>query len=178
MIRLKEKYVKEVIPAMKEKFGYQNDLAVPKIVKVVVNTGFNPNIKDEKRRQEVAHDLALITGQKTKSSPAKKAISSFKTRQGMIIGLTVTLRGQRMYDFLDRLIHVALPRGRDFHGLAEENIDQAGNLNVGIKEQIIFPEIAAESTKNIFGLEVAVVTSAKNHQQGVALLKLLGFPLK
>jgi len=178
MIRLKEKYIKEVIPAMKEKFGYQNDLAVPRIVKVVVNTGFNPNVKDEKGQEEIARDLALITSQKAKSSPAKKAISSFKTRQGMVVGLTTTLRGQRMYDFLDRLIHIALPRSRDFHGLAEKNIDQVGNLNIGIKEQIIFPEIAAESTKNIFGLEVAVVTSAENHQQGVELFKLLGFPLK
>lgn len=177
-MRLKEKYIKEVIPQMKERFGYRHDLAVPRIIKVVVNTGFNPNTKDEKEQNEIAHDLALITGQKAKPCLAKKAIASFKTRRGMTLGLAVTLRGQRMYDFLDRLIHVALPRSRDFHGLSEKSVDQAGNLNIGIKEQIIFPEIAAESTKSIFGLEIAVVTSAGNHQQGVELFRLLGFPLR
>ena len=175
---LKDKYQKQVIPAMKEKFGYKNDLAVPRIVKVVVNTGFNPNTKDEKIRQEMAHDLALITGQKANLCPAKKAEAAFKTRKGMIVGLMITLRGQRMYDFLNRLVNIALPRSRDFHGLPEKNIDQAGNLNIGIKEQIIFPEISAESTKNIFGFEVAVVTTARNHQQGVELFKLLGFPIQ
>lgn len=163
---------------MKEKFGYKNDLAVPKIAKVIVNTGFNPNTKDEKIRQEMAHDLALITGQKANICPAKKAEAAFKTRKGMIIGLMITLRGQRMYDFLDRLVHIVLPRSRDFHGLPEKNIDQSGNLNIGLKEQIVFPEISAESTKNIFGFEVAVVTTAKNHQQGVELFKLLGFPIQ
>ena len=163
---------------MKEKFGYQNNLDVPRITKVVVNTGFNPSIKDEKTRKEITQDLSLITGQKAKPCPTKKAEAAFKTRKGMIVGLMVTLQGQRMYDFLDRLIHISLPRSRDFHGLPEKNIDQAGNLNIGIKEQIIFPEISAESTKNIFGFEIAVVTSAKNHQRGVKLFKLLGFPIK
>lgn len=175
---IKNKYTQEAIPRMKEKFGYKNDLAVPKIVKVVVNTGFNPTVKDEKIREEITHDLSLITGQKPAPCQAKKAEAGFKIRKGMIIGLVVALRGQRMYDFLDRLINIALPRSRDFHGLPERNIDQAGNLNIGIKEQIIFPEISAESTKNIFGLEVAVVTTAKNHQQGVELFKLLGFPIR
>jgi len=178
MLSLKEKYTKQVIPAMKEKFGYKNNLAVPRIIKVVVNTGFNPTIKDEKIRKEMAHDLVLITGQKTKSCQAKKAEAAFKTRKGMNIGLMVTLRGQRMYDFLARLVNIVLPRSRDFHGLPEKNIDQSGNLNIGIKEQIIFPEISAESTKNIFGFEIAVVTTAKNHQQGVELFKLLGFPIQ
>jgi len=177
-MKLKEKYTKEVIPKMKERFGYRNDLAVPKIIKVVVNTGFNPNAKDEKIRQEMAHDLALITGQKANLCPAKKAEAAFKTRKGMIVGSMITLRGQRMYDFLNRLVNIVLPRSRDFHGLPEKNIDQSGNLNIGIKEQIVFPEISAESTKNIFGFEVAVVTTAKNHQQGVELFKLLGFPIK
>jgi len=163
---------------MKEKFGYSNDLAVPKIIKVVVNTGFNPNTKDEKIRQEMANDLALITGQKANLCQAKKAEAAFKTRKGMIVGLMITLRGQRMYDFLDRLVHIVLPRIRDFHGLLEKNIDQSGNLNIGFKEQIVFPEISAESTKNIFGLEVVVVTTTKNHKQGVKLFKLLGFPIQ
>jgi large subunit ribosomal protein L5 len=177
-MRLKEKYTKEVMPALKEKFGYKNDLAVPRITKVVVNTGFNPSNKDEKAQEEIARDLALIAGQKPNPRPAKRSEAGFKIRQGMIIGLAVTLRSQRMYDFLDRLIHIALPRSRDFRGLLEKNIDQAGNLNIGIKEQIIFPEISAEHVKNIFGLEITVVTTAKSREEGVELFKLLGFPIK
>ncbi len=174
---IKNKYIKEVIPVMKEKFGYRNDLAVPRITKVVINTGFNPAVKDEKTIKEITQDLALITGQKPAPCSAKKAEAAFKTRKGMTIGLMVTLRGQRMYDFLDRLINIALPRSRDFHGLPEKNIDQTGNLNIGIKEQIIFSEISAESTKNIFGLEITVVTTAKKHKEGLNLFKLLGFPI-
>lgn len=175
---LKEKYLKETREKLKKEFDYQNNLAVPKIEKVVVNTGFNPANKDEKAIQDIARDLALITGQKPADRPAKKAIAAFKTRQGMIIGLQVTLRGQRMYDFLERLINLALPRSRDFQGLDEKNVDQAANLNIGLKEQIIFPEISAENTKNIFGLEIAVVSSTKKRQEGLRLFKLLGFPIK
>jgi large subunit ribosomal protein L5 len=178
MQSIKEKYQKKVIPAMKEKFGYRNDLAVPKITKVVVNTGFNPSDKDEKFQKEIAHDLALITGQKPKSCQAKKSESGFKIREGMVVGLAVTLRKQLMYDFLDRLINVALPRSRDFRGLPEKNIDQKGNLNIGIKEHIIFPEISAESAKSIFGLEIAVVTTAETYEEGKEMFKLLGFPIR
>ena len=121
-MRLREKYAKEVIPKMKERFGYRNDLAVPRIVKVVVNTGFNPATKGEKAQEELIQNLSLITGQRPRLCQAKRAEASFKTREGMVIGLAVTLRGQRMYDFLDRLIHIALPRGRDFRGLLEKNI--------------------------------------------------------
>lgn len=177
-MRLKEKYTKQVIPAMREKFGYKNDLAVPKIEKVVVNSGIGKALKDEKIQEEIARDLALMTGQKPVPCQAKKAISAFKTRKGMVVGLMVTLRGQRMYDFLDRLISIALPRSRDFRGLSEKSIDQNGHLTIGIKEQIIFPEISAESTKNIFGLEVCIKTTAKNHQEGIELFRLMGFPLK
>jgi large subunit ribosomal protein L5 len=178
MVRLKDKYTKQVIPAMKEKFGYRNDLAVPKIEKVVVNTGIGRVIKDEKTQEEIVKDLALITGQKPAPRQAKKAISAFKTRKGMIIGLMVTLRGRRMYDFLDRLINIALPRSRDFRGLSEKSIDKNGNLTIGIKEQIIFPEISAESTRNIFGLEICIKTTAKTQEEGLELLKLMGFPIK
>lgn len=178
MLKLKEKYQKQVVPAMKEKFGYKNSLAVPKIVKVVVNTGFNPEKKDKKAQEEIARDLALITGQKPSSRRTKKAVSAFKTREGMIIGMAVTLRGKRMHDFLDRLINIVLPRCRDFRGLLEKNIDQGGNLNIGIKEQIVFPEISAESAKNFFGLEIAIVTSAKTRKEGAELFKLLDFPIK
>ena len=178
MIKLKEKYIKEVIPAMKEKFGYQNNLAVPRINKVVINTGFNPADKGEKIQEELANDLSAITGQRPAPRPARKAEAGFKIRKEMIIGLAATLRGERMYDFLDKLIHVALPRARDFRGLPEKNVDQAGNLNIGVKEQIIFPEISAESARNIFGLQITVATTAKNHQEGLELFKLLGFPIK
>jgi len=178
MNRLKEKYNKEIIPAMKEKFGYKNNFAVPRLEKAVVNTGFNPGIKDEKAQQAIAQDLAMVTGQKPSLRQARHAISGFKIREGMPVGLAVTLRGTRMYDFLDRLISIALPRSRDFRGLPEKNIDKNGNLNIGVKEQIIFPEISAESSRGIFGLEIAVKTTAKNHEEGLTLFKLLGFPIK
>jgi len=177
VMRLKEKYQKEVVPKLKEEFGYRNDLAVPRLEKVVVNTGFNPVVRDEKTQEEMARHLSLITGQKPFPRPARKAIAGFKIRAGMTVGLAVTLRGDRMYDFLDRLIHIALPRTRDFRGLPEKNIDEKGNLNIGIKEQIVFPEISAESAKNIFSFGIAIKTTARNHKEGVALFRLLGFPL-
>lgn len=178
MIRLKDKYIKEIIPAMKEKFGYKNNLAVPKIEKVVINTGFSPITRDEKFQEGISQDMTLITGQRASFRQAKKSIAGFKTRQGMKVGLAVTLRGKRMYDFLDRLIHVVLPRGRDFRGLDEKSIDQNGNLNIGIKEQIIFPEISTENARNFFGLEISIVTTAKEKKQGKELFRLLGFPIK
>jgi large subunit ribosomal protein L5 len=178
MLRLQEKYKKQIILAMREKFGYKNDLAVPKIEKVVVNTGIGRALKDEKAQGEITKDLTLITGQKPTQKQAKKAIAAFKTRRGMVVGLAVTLRGKRMYDFLGRLIDIAIPRSRDFRGLKELSIDKEGNLNIGIKEQIIFPEISAESAKNIFGLEICVKTTAKRKEEGVELLRLMGFPIK
>ena len=178
MKRLKDNYIEKVIPAMKEKFGYKNSLSVPKIERVVVNTGFSPVVRDDKFQEEIANSISLIAGQRPSFRQAKKSIAGFKTREGMKVGLAVNLRGQRMYDFLDRLIHIVLPRSRDFRGLDQKNIDQGGNLNIGIKEQIVFPEISAESARNIFGLEVAVVTTAKNKKEGKELFKLLGFPIK
>jgi len=178
MTSLKQKYTKEVIPKMKEKFGYKNDLAVPKILKAVVNTGFNPDKKNEKIQEEISNDIALITGQKPSSRQVKKAEAGFKIREGMIVGLAVTLRKKRMYDFLDRLVNIVLPRIRDFRGLSIKNVDKNGNLNIGIKEQIVFPEISAENVKNIFGLQVTAVTTASNQEEGLELFRLLGFPLK
>jgi len=178
MLRLKEKYIKEVRPALKEKLGLKNALSAPRIAKVVVNSGFNSATGGEKIQEDLSHDLALVTGQKPQPCQVKKPEASFKTRKGMINGLKITLRGQRMYDFLDRLIHIALPRGRDFRGLPENNIDQSGNLNIGIKEHIIFPEISDEHVKKIFGFQVTVVTTAENRKQGKALFRLLGFPIK
>ena len=177
MLRMKEKYNQEVLPKLKEKFGYRNIFSVPRITKVVINTGFNPSIKDEKAQQDIAHDLSLIAGQKPSAREAKKAISAFKIREKMVVGLAVTLRRQRMYDFLDRLVHISLPRSRDFHGVPEGRVDQNGNLNIGLKEQIIFPEISTESARSIFGLEISIVTTAKNREEGLELFKLLGFPI-
>lgn len=175
---LLEKYKKEVVPQMKERFGYKNDLAVPRITKVVVNTGIGKALKDEKMQETIARDLAMITGQKAAPTLAKGAISGFKIREGMAVGLKVTMRGKRMYEFLDRLVGGAIPRIRDFRGLSEKLIDKGGNLNIGIKEHIIFPEIANEDVRFIFGFEVAIVTSAKNREEAVELFRLLGFPIK
>lgn len=177
-MRLREKYQKEVVPQMKEKFGYKNAMAVPKIEKVVINTGIGRFRQDQKTVEEIVHALSLVSGQKPVFSLAKKAISSFKTRKGMKVGLKVTLRGQRMYDFLERLIYLALPRSRDFRGIDQKSIDQKGNLTIGIKEHIIFPEISHEEVKTIFGLEISVVTNAKKREEGLELLRLLGFPIK
>ncbi len=184
MLRLKDKYNKEVILALMEKFGYKNALAVPKIEKVVVNTGFGRLIsgktseEQKKIYKSILEDLAMICGQYPKLTKAKKSISGFKIREGMPIGAMVTLRRKMMYDFLERLIHVALPRSRDFRGINPKSLDKKGNLTVAIKEHISFPEILPERAKTIFGLELTVVTTAKNKEEGLELLKLLGFPIK
>lgn len=179
LIMLQEKYKKEVVLKMKEKFGYKNDLSVPRIEKTIVNVGIGSSgLKDEKAEKAIAHDLSLITGQKSVPTLAKKAISGFKIRKGMVVGLKITLRGKRMFDFLSRLINIALPRTRDFRGLSLKSVDEGGNLSIGIKEHIIFPEISPEDIKRIFGLEVTVVTNAKKREEALELFKLLGFPIK
>lgn len=176
MNRLLEKYKKEVIPALKEKFGYKNSLAVPRLEKVIINSGIGQ--MDEKKIQEVIRDIGLITGQKPIVTQARKAIAGFKIRKGMTIGLKVTLRRQRMYEFVDKLISIVLPRVRDFRGLPEKSFDGKGNLSIGLKDQTVFPEIDTGEIANLFGLEIAVVTTAKNDQEGKELLKLLGFPIR
>lgn len=163
---------------MKAEFGYSNDLAVPRILKVVVNVGTGKINKESDKIEEIINSIAEITGQKPVKTKARKAISGFKTRQGLEIGIKVTIRGKRMWQFLERLVNIALPRTRDFQGLEEKSVDGRGNLNIGIKEHTIFPEISAEKVKNIFGLQITVVTNAKNHKEGVELFKALGFPLK
>jgi len=175
---LKEKYQKEVVPLMKQKFGYKNDFAVPRIEKVVINIGTGAFSKDEKAQEEISRDLALITGQKPVVTLAKKAISAFKIREGLPVGLKITLRGKRMYDFVERLINVVLPRTRDFRGLESKSIDQNGSLTIGIKEHIIFPEISQEDLKRIFGMEITIATNAKDKERALELFKLLGFPIK
>lgn len=177
MLHIEEKYKKKVIPAMREKFGYRNIMAVPKIRKVVVSMGIG-RLRDEKEREEVKKYLRLITGQEPSPRPAKKAIAAFKTREGLIIGYQVTLRGVRMYDFISRLIDVALPRTRDFRGIDETSFDAQGNLTIGIKEYIVFPEMIGEDYRFLFGLEVTVVTASKKREEGITLLKLIGFPIK
>ena len=184
MIGLQEKYKKEVIPAMMEKSGYKNPMAVPKIEKVVVNTGFGRQVaeKSGEEQKRIANatmqDLSLICGQKPVFKKAKKSIAAFKLREGLNIGTACTLRRKRMYDFLDRLIHIVLPRSRDVRGIDPKAFDEAGNLTIGMKEHIAFPEILSEKAKNIFGLEITVATNAKNKEKGIQLLKLMGFPIK
>ena len=184
MIRLKDKYKKEVVPVMMKKFGYKNIMAVPKIEKVVINTGFGKLItgktSDEQSKifEAVSKDLSLITGQKPILTKAKKSISSFKIRKGLPVGARVTLRKKKMYDFLERLIHIALPRSRDFRGIDQKSVDKNGSLTIGVKEHIIFPEIMPEKVRNIFGLEITIATTAKTREEGLELLRLLGFPIK
>ncbi len=184
MLRLQEKYKQEIIPEMMKKFGYKSPMAVPKIEKVVLNTSFGKLVsgktseEQKKIYQPILDDFALICGQKSILKGAKKSIATFKIRQGVPVGAAVTLRRKMMYDFLERLIHIALPRSRDFQGIEEKSIDKKGNLTVGIKEHIAFPEILPERAKTIFGLEVTMVTTAKSKEEGLELLRLMGFPIK
>lgn len=184
MSSLKEKYQKEVVPIMIEKFGYKNAMAVPKIKKVVLNSCFGKEVVNktaqerEKIIQNVVQDLAAISGQKPKVVKAKKSISGFKLRAGLEIAAAVTLRKNKMYDFLERFLYLTLPRSRDFKGLESKSIDRKGNLTIGFREHIAFPEIVSEREKTIFGLEVTVATTAKNKEEGLRLFKLLGFPIK
>jgi len=175
---LKEKYQKEIKAKLKEQFNYTNDHQIPKVLKVVVNVGFGRNVKDKDLIEAVGKTLTKISGQKPVFTKSKKSISAFKIREGMVIGAAVTMRGPRMYDFLDKLVNATFPRVRDFRGIKKTCIDRNGNLTVGFKEHIAFPEIKVEETDTIHGLEVSVATSAKNKEEGLALLKLIGFPFK
>ncbi|MFH0972693.1 MAG: 50S ribosomal protein L5 [Patescibacteria group bacterium] len=177
-MQLKEKYKKEIIPKMKEKFGYKNDLAAPKLEKAVVNVGFGKHVKEKEYVKHIQEILEKITGQKPILTKAKKSISPFKLRQGMIIGAKVTLRGNRMYDFVEKLINITFPRVRDFRGINEKSVDKTGNLSVGFKEHLAFPEIAVDDVENSYGLEICIATTAKSREEGLELFKLLKFPLK
>jgi len=176
--RLKTKYQKEVIPALKQKFGYDNNLAVPSLLKVVVSVGLSQSLQDAKVLDVVEDTLKKVTGQKPVKTLAKKSISNFKIRKGMPVGMMVTLRGDRMYNFLDKLIHITLPRVRDFRGLSPKFLDKEGNLSIGFREDISFPEIKSEEIEKVHGLQVTVRTTAKNKEKGLELLKLLGFPFQ
>lgn len=176
MLKLSEKYKKEIVPQLKKEFGYQNDLSVPSLNKVIINVGLGRAVSDTKIFDPVIENLKLITGQKPVKTYAKKSISGFKIRQGMPIGLMVTLRKKRMYDFLEKLINIVLPRMRDFRGIKTSAFDRAGNYSLGIKEHIVFPEIDYEKVSEIYSLEVNIVTTAKNSKEAKKLLELLGFP--
>lgn len=184
MAMLKERYQKEVIPAMKEKFGYKSNMAVPKIEKALLNSGFGKLVvsktsgEHEKIQKIISDNLAIIAGQRPILTRAKKSISVFKLREGMLIGAKITLRKKRMYDFLDRLINVALPRSRDFRGIDRKSINSEGNLTIGIREHIVFPEVSPEQSPFIFGFEVTIVTNAKTREEAIELFRLLGFPIK
>lgn len=175
MQTLKEKYNKVAVPEMKKKFGYKNDLAVPKITKVIISTGIG-SLKDDARKISIEKSLNLIAGQKAKANQAKKSIASFKLRQGTTIGLSVTLRNKRMHDFLDKFINITIPRIRDFRGLSQKLIDEVGNMTIGLKEHIVFPETSGEDVRSAFGMGVTIVTSAKTKEEAFELLKLMGFP--
>lgn len=177
-MKLRELYQTNVKPALKKKFGYANDMAVPKIAKISLNVGVGRFTKDKTYLDNVANNLARITGQKPIMTKAKKSISAFKVREGTVIGVAVTLRGERMYDFLEKLIHITFPRVRDFRGVDDKKLDKTGNLSIGFREHIAFPEIKADEVDNLHGLEINITTTAKSREEGLELFQLLGFPFK
>lgn len=174
---IKEKYNKEIIQEMKKKFGYKNNLAVPRILKTVVSTGIG-SLKDSTKKEIIEKSFLAITGQKPIVNTARKSIASFKLRLGMASGYSVTLRGKRMNDFLEKLINITLPRVRDFRGLNPGSIDEAGNLSIGFKEHITFPETSEDDLRNAFGLNVTIVTNAKKKEEALELLRLIGLPFR
>ncbi|MEW6327461.1 MAG: 50S ribosomal protein L5 [Thermodesulfobacteriota bacterium] len=178
MASMKEFYQKECVPLLMKEFGYRNTMQIPKVVKIVLNMGLGEAIQNAKALESAAEELSLIAGQRPVITKAKKSIASFKLREGMSIGCTVTLRGDRMYDFLTKLVHVALPRVRDFRGVSEKSFDGRGNYTLGVKEQIIFPEIDYNKVEKIRGLNVTIITSAQTDAEGRYLLKLLGMPFR
>ena len=178
MARLKEKYTEEIKSSLKEKLGLNNVMEVPKIKKITLNMGVGEAAQDKKTIEKAVADLERLSGQKAIVTRARKSVASFKIREGMPIGVKVTLRRERMYEFLDRLISVALPRVRDFRGLNRKSFDGNGNYSLGVKEQIIFPEIDFDKVDKIRGLDISITTTAKNDEEGLALLKEFNFPIK
>ncbi len=178
MDRLKDYYAKKVVPALIKEFKYKNPMQVPKLEKVVVNMGVGEAIQNIKALDSAVADLSLIVGQKPVITKARKSIATFKLRQGMSIGCSVTLRGDRMYEFFDRLVNVALPRVRDFRGISPKSFDGRGNFALGLKEQIIFPEIDYDKIDKIRGMNVVIATSAKTDEEARQLLRLMGLPFR
>ncbi len=178
MARLKERYQKEVAPAVAKEFGITNPMAIPRVTKVVLNMGMGEAIANAKILDTAADELRAITGQKPVVTKAKKSIASFKLRQGMPIGVMVTLRGDRMYEFLDRLVSIALPRVRDFRGISPKAFDGRGNYTIGVREQLIFPEIDFNKVDKLRGMNITIITTARDDEQARALLKGLGMPFR
>ena len=178
MNRLKEKYTKEIVPSLKEKFGYKSIMQVPKLEKIVINIGAGDASHNSKALEACMNDLEVITGQRPVVTKAHKSIAGFKIREGQKVGCKVTLRGEQMYNFLDKLITVAIPRVRDFRGLSKKAFDGRGNYTIGIKEQLIFPEIEFDNVVKVRGMDVILVTTAKNNEEALALLQELGVPFR
>ena len=178
MNRLKEKYTKEIIPSLQEKYQYKSVMEVPKLEKIVINIGVGDASHNSKLLEVAMHELELITGQKPVATKAKKAIAGFKLREGQPIGCKVTLRGENMYNFLDKLISISLPRVRDFRGLSPKSFDGRGNYTIGIKEQLIFPEINFDEVEKVRGMDIVIVTTAKTNEEAFDLLKALGVPFR
>jgi large subunit ribosomal protein L5 len=176
--RLKEKYISEVKPAMQEKFSYSNVMEIPKIEKISVNMGVGRAVEDKKLIDYAVKDLTIITGQKPIINKARRSVSNFKLRAGMPIGCKVTLRGERMYNFLDKLISINLPRVRDFRGISPEAFDGRGNYTLGVKEQLIFPEIRYDQVQHVQGMNITIVTTANTDEEARELLTLMGMPFK
>ncbi len=178
MVRLKKKYLEEVVPAMNKRFGFTNPMQVPKLEKIVVNMGVGEAITNSKLLDAAMADMSTITGQKPKLCRAKLSVAAFKLREGMPIGCKVTLRGNRMYEFYDRLVNVSMPRIRDFRGVPNKSFDGRGNYTLGIKEHIIFPEIDYDKIMQGFGMDITIVTTATTDEQALELLTLLNMPFK
>lgn len=176
--RLHEFYRKKVVPELTKQFSYTSPMAVPTVTRIVVNVGFGRFTKDGKHQETVVKTLERITGQKSVLTKAKKSIAAFKLREGMVVGAKVTVRGERMWEFLDKLINITLPRVRDFHGIDPKGMGKSGHLTVGIREHIVFPEINSDEIENLHGLEVTIMTSAQDRVAGEALLRKLGFPFQ
>ena len=178
MSRIKDKYINEIVPDLMKDFSFKSIMQVPKLKSIVLNVGMGEAIQDIKPLEAAAKELAVISGQKAVITRAKKSIAAFKLREGMPIGCRVTLRGDRMYNFLDKFISLALPRIRDFRGISAKSFDGRGNYSFGVREQIIFPEINYDKVASMHGMNVVIVTSAKTNEEGKALLKYLGMPFK
>ena len=178
MDRLQEKYINEVVPALTEKFGYKNVMELPKIAKIIINMGVGEAVGNPKALDAAVNDLTIIAGQQPILTSAQKSLASWKLRQGMPIGAKVTLRGVRMYQFLDKFMNVALPRVRDFRGISANSFDGRGNYAIGLKEQLIFPEIEYDKIDKLRGMNIVVVTTAKTDEEARELLKLMGMPFK
>jgi len=178
MVRLREKYKDDVVPAMIQKFGYGTVMAVPRVTKVIVNMGLGEAITEPKILDQASEEIAVITGQRPSITRARKSISNFKLREGMPIGCRVTLRGTRMYEFLDRMINLALPRVRDFRGVSAKAFDGRGNYTLGIKDQLVFPETNISKVQKVKGMNVCIVTTARTDEEGRELLRGLGMPFR